>query len=75
MTRRQKDPLRPLTSTEQSPLDKLMRAPSASVAQVARAKVLLAVAAGGSYQRAACTAGRRSPMLSPPWSPPSIGTA
>lgn len=61
MTRRQKDPLRPLTSTEQSTLDKLTRAPSASVAQVARTKVLLAVAAGDSYQRAAYTAGRRSP--------------
>jgi len=60
MTRRQKDPLRSLTPPERLALDKLTRTPSASVAQVGRAHVLLAVAAGVSYQQAAYRAGRRS---------------
>lgn len=61
MTRRQKDPLRPLTPAEATALAKVARAPSASVAQAGRAKVLLAVAAGDSYQQAAYAAERRSP--------------
>jgi transposase len=60
MTRRQKDPLRLLTPAEAAALTKVSRAPSASVAQAARAKILLAVAAGATYQRAASAAGRRS---------------
>ena len=60
MTRRQTDPLRPLTPGEAAALTKLTRAPSATVAQAARATILLAVAAGASYQRAAYAAGRRS---------------
>src|SRR5690242_8551430 len=57
MTRRRHDFLRPFTPLEQAALEKLTRAHSAPVAQVTRAKVLLAVAAGESYQLAACTPG------------------
>jgi len=60
MTRRQKDPLRPLTAAETTALTKVAHAPSATVAQAARATILLAVAAGASYQRAASAAARRS---------------
>ena len=60
MSRRQKEPLRPLTADEQTHLDRLSRATSASVTQVARAKALLAVAAGQSFTTAAANAGRRS---------------
>ena len=57
MTRRRKDLLRPFTPAEQTALEKLTRAHSAPVAQVTRAKILLAVAAGDTYQLAAYTAG------------------
>jgi transposase len=57
MTRRRKDLLRRFTAAEQATLEKLTRARSAPVAQVTRAQVLLAVAAGESYQLAAYTAG------------------
>jgi transposase len=60
MSRRQKDPLRPLTAEEQSVLERLSRAPSRPASHVARAKALLAVAAGRSYTEAAQVAGRRS---------------
>lgn len=60
MTRRQKDPLRVLTQEEQTRLEHLSRASSAPAAQVARAKSVLAVAAGHSYTAAAQFAGRRS---------------
>ena len=60
MTRRQKDPLRPLTQEEQTRLEHLSRASSASASHVARAKAVLAVAAGHSYTAAAQFAGRRS---------------
>lgn len=60
MTRRQKDPLRPLTQEEQTRLEHLSRASSAPASHVARAKVVLAVAAGHSYIAAAQFVGRRS---------------
>jgi transposase len=60
MTRRQKDPLRLLTPEEQTALERLARAQAEPASHVARAKVLLAVAAGQSYLAAAQTAGRRS---------------
>ena len=58
MSRRQKDPLRPLSDTERRSLTRLSRSQSASAAQVARARVLLAVADGQSYTMAAQLAGR-----------------
>ena len=60
MSRRKKDPLRPLTDDEVAALTQLSRSQAAPAAQVARAIMLLAVAAGDDYQRAARVAGRRS---------------
>jgi transposase len=60
MSRRQKNPLRVLTEAERQQLEHLARAHTAPAAQVARAKVLLAVASGQSYTQAACLAGRCS---------------
>ncbi len=60
MTRRQKDPLRPLTEDEHQLLDQISRARSEPASHVERAKLLLAVAAGQSYTAAAHTIGRRS---------------
>lgn len=60
MTRRQKSPLRALTSEEQQELERISRATSESVSRVVRAKALLAVAQGQSYTTAAQTCGRRS---------------
>ncbi len=60
MTRRQKDPLRPLTAEEQTTLDRLSRSQTEPASHVARAKALLAVAAGQTYSAAAQAAGRRS---------------
>jgi len=60
MTRRQKDPLRALTSKEQAALERLSRSYSEPASQVARAKSLLAVATGQTYSAAAHAAGRRS---------------
>ncbi len=60
MTRRQKDPLRFLTSEEQTTLERISRSQSEPASHVARAKALLAVAAGHNYTAAAHTAGRRS---------------
>src|SRR3954452_4098742 len=60
MSRRKKDPLRPLTDDERSSLTQLSRSRSAPAAEVTRAKILLAVAAGDDYQQAARAAGRRS---------------
>ena len=58
MSRRQKDPLRPLSEAERTALSRLRRSPSAPAAQVARARALLAVADGQSYTAAAQLAGR-----------------
>ena len=60
MTRRRKDPLRPLTGEEREVLERISRAQSEPASHVARAKSLLAVADGASYVAAARAAGRRS---------------
>ena len=60
MSRRKKDPLRPLTDSERQALTQLSRSQAAPAAQVARAVMLLAVAGGDDYQQAARAAGRRS---------------
>jgi hypothetical protein len=60
MARRQKDPVRPLTTAERVVLERVSRAGSERADRVARAKALLAVADGASYTTAATVAGRRS---------------
>lgn len=60
MSRRQKDPLRPLSSQERRHLLRLSRAQAEPAALVSRAKALLAVADGHSFTEAARRAGRRS---------------
>jgi transposase len=60
MTRRQKDPLRPLTQDERELLVRIGRSHAEPASHVARAKALLAVADGKSYTAAAKAAGRRS---------------
>ena len=60
MPRPQNDPLRPLTSDEHAVLARLSRAHTEPAARVARAKALLAVAAGHSFTDAAHAAGRKS---------------
>src|SRR5918997_913546 len=60
MSRRQKDPLRPLSDAERTALSRLSRSQSAPAAQVARARALLAVAEGLSYTTAARLVGRRT---------------
>ena len=60
MSRRKKDPLRPLTGAERDELAHLSRSQAAPAVEVARAKILLAVADGSDYQQAARSAGRRS---------------
>ena len=60
MSRRQKDSLRPLTEEERRALEQLSRATSEPASHVARAQLVLAVAAGHSYTAAARSAGRRS---------------
>ena len=60
MAGQQKDPLRPLTADERASLDHVSRSRTHPAAQVARAKALLAVADGASFESAARAAGRRS---------------
>ena len=60
MSRRKKGPLRELTEPERQELSQLSRSQSAPAAEVIRAKLLLAVAAGDDYQTAARSVGRRS---------------
>jgi transposase len=60
MTRRRKEPLRPLTQEEREILEQIARAHSEPASHVARAKALLAVAEGKTYGAAAQAAGRRS---------------
>ena len=60
MAQRQKVPLRPLTAAERSALEQLARTGSERADRVARAKALLAVAAGAPFTTAARVAGRRS---------------
>jgi transposase len=60
MSRRKKEPLRPLTNDEQHALKRLRRCQTAPAAEVIRATLLLAVAGGADYQAAAQAVGRRS---------------
>lgn len=60
MSRRKKDPLRPLSDEERDSLTQTSRSQAAAVAEVARAKMLLLVAEGSDYQEAARAAGRKS---------------
>jgi transposase len=60
VSRRKNDPLRPLTADEQEALTQSSRSQAAPAAQVVRAKMLLAVAAGSDYQQAARAVGRKS---------------
>ena len=60
MSRRRKDPLRPLTEEEHQMLHQIARARSEPASHVARAKILVAVADGKTYQAAAKCAGRKS---------------
>jgi transposase len=60
MSRRQKDPLRPLSDAERTSLSRLSRAQSAPAARVARARALLVVAEGQSYTMAARLVGRHT---------------
>jgi transposase len=60
MATRQREPLRPMTAEEQTALTRLMKASSARMDQVRRARALLAVGAGQSFAQAAQQAGFRS---------------
>jgi len=60
MTRRQKDPLRPLEAHERGYMERLSRARSAPLEQVIRARMLLAVGEGMGYGAAARSVGRKS---------------
>ena len=60
MSRRRKDPLRPLLDDERVELGRLSRSTAAPAVHVARAVMLLAVADGSDYRSAARAAGRRS---------------
>lgn len=60
MSRRKNDPLRPLTAEEAVTLGQIGRSQTEPAARVARAAILLAVARGHDYQKAAISVGRRS---------------
>lgn len=60
MAGHQKDPLRPLTSDERRYLEHVNRSWTDPAAEVVRAKELLAVADGASFEGAARRAGRKS---------------
>lgn len=60
MTRRPKDPLRPLEEKERNYLESVSRARNAPIAQVLRAKILLGVSAGMGYEETARSVGRKS---------------
>jgi transposase len=60
MSRRQINPLRPLSSEEREHLERVGRAQAAPATVVAHANALLAVAAGQTFTAAAQTVGRRS---------------
>ena len=59
VSRRKKDPLRPLTADERAELERVSRAGSERADRVARAKALLAVADGAWYTDAAQAGGWR----------------
>jgi len=58
MSRRQKNPLRPLSEEERVVLEQVRRARSEPASHVARARALLYVADGGTYEGAARLVGR-----------------
>jgi transposase len=60
VSRRKNNPLRSLTDHERDALTRLSRARSAPAAQVTRARLVLAVAAGANYRDAAQALGRKS---------------
>ena len=60
MSRRKKEPLRPLTEGERGALAQMSRSQAAPAAEVTRAKLLLLVASGSDYQGAARAVGRKS---------------
>ena len=60
MARQRKDPLRPLTDDERSWLERISRATSEPASHDGRAKAVLAVADGQTYQAAAHAAGRHA---------------
>jgi len=60
MTRRKKAPLRALTDEERTWLERISRSQTEPASHVARAKQILAVAAGADYTAAAQQAGRNS---------------
>ena len=60
MSRRKNNPLRPLTDNEHDALSRLRRATAAPAVEVTRARLLLAVAGGATYQDAAHGCGRKS---------------
>ncbi len=60
MTRRQKEPLRTLTEEERTWLARISRSQSEPASHVARAKQILHVTHGTSYQEAALLSGRKS---------------
>jgi transposase len=60
MSRRQKDPLRPVSEEQREELGRVSRSQVAPAAEAIRAKELLAVSEGASYTDAAHAVGRRS---------------
>jgi len=58
MSRRQKNPLRSLTEEERTTLEQICRAQSEPASHVARARALLHIADGGTYEGAAHLVGR-----------------
>jgi len=60
MTRRKKEPLRPLSTKEREVLERISHAQSDPASHVARAKLLLLVADGANYTEAAHVIGRLS---------------
>src|SRR5919197_4792935 len=60
MTRRRRDPLRPLMADERAWLARVSRSRAEPEGPVARARALLAVADGHTYAEAAAVAGRRA---------------
>lgn len=60
MTRKKKDPLRTLSIEERAYLEKISRSLSEPSSRVCKAKIILAVSHGLSYQQAAWSVGRQS---------------
>ena len=60
MTRRQKNPLRPLSEEERQMLEQISRSSSLAAVIVIRARQILAVAEGQAYTEAAVSSGRKN---------------